>query len=202
MVLPHSLRNALLIAFTSTALAACDSGAPPSRNDKTQAPTAEQAKAPASLDGEGHLQQGLALVAQAKAQASPTRADMDKLYQQAVDHLEQAKSMLAEDKRPMVLYQALWTAYRERAYLPVTFQQGVDPDQGVIPVNMQWMRKALAVFEEAKKRFPNDSALNGVALEADQEALMKVYATNAERQWKELRESGYRKPEEYSKPSQ
>jgi tetratricopeptide (TPR) repeat protein len=154
-----------------------------------------------SKDPQIYLQLGLSCYQEAQALTNnPKRETLEELYKQAIENLEKAKSLFEDGKQPIELYQALWESYRNLAYLPVTFNQGTDPDYGVVPFNMKNMKKAIETYEEAKAKFPSDPATapeTGNKLAADLKNLEAVYLTNVQRQWNEMNESGYRKPETY-----
>jgi hypothetical protein len=142
------------------------------------------------------LERGLSRYQETQQLTQADRKTLEQRYQQVIDDLEKAKSELAENERSPELYQALWQSYRDLALLPVRFQQGTDPAQGVVPRNMQLMKKALAVFAEGKARYPDAPMLGTEAdakLQADLKELESVYVANVQRQWDELNESGYRK---------
>ncbi|HWP48876.1 MAG TPA: hypothetical protein VNM22_17105 [Candidatus Limnocylindrales bacterium] len=153
-----------------------------------------------SKDPQVYLQLGLSYYQEAQALNNPKRETLEELYKQAIENLEMAKSLFEDRKQPLQLYQALWESYRNLAYLPVTFNQGTDPDYGVVPFNMKNMKKAIETYEEAKARYPSDPATapeTGNRLSTDLKNLEAVYLANVQRQWNEMNESGYRKPETY-----
>ncbi len=153
-----------------------------------------------SKDPQVYLQLGLSYYQEAQTLHNPKRETLEELYKQAIENLEMAKSLFEDGKQPIQLYQALWESYRNLAYLPVTFNQGTDPDYGVVPFNMKNMKKAIETYEEAKARYPSDPATapeTGNRLSTDLKNLEAVYLANVQRQWNEMNESGYRKPETY-----
>jgi len=153
-----------------------------------------------SQDPQVYFQLGLTYYDQARRLDNPQREALEDLYQRAIENLENARNFFEEDKRPIQLYRALWESYRNLAYLPVTFNQGTDPDKGVVPLNMKHMKKAIEIYEEAKAKYPSDPAVAveiGDKLSTDMKNLEAVYLANVQRQWDEMNESGYRKPETY-----
>jgi hypothetical protein len=140
-----------------------------------------------------HLQLGLTYYQQALLQTDASRQTLEALYSQTIEQLEQAKTLLSQEQQSFELYQALWTSYRNLAFLPVTFEQGVDPDNGVVPVNMKQMRQALTIAGEAKTHYAQESDVISAAeaeLQKDLSELEKVYVANAERQWNQLNQTG------------
>lgn len=153
-------------------------------------------------DPQIYLQLGLSYYDEARALSNAERQPLENLYTQAIENLEMARSLFEADKHPLPLYRALWESYANAAYLPVTFNQGTDPDKGVVPLNMKWMKKAIETYEEAKIKYPSDPSVEsdiGNKLATDLKNLEAVYIANVQRQWEEMRESGYRRPETYNK---
>jgi tetratricopeptide (TPR) repeat protein len=142
---------------------------------------------------QAQLQLGLTYYRQALLQTDAQRQTLETLYARTIEHLEQAKTLLPQEQQPFELYQALWTGYRNLAFMPITFDQGVDPDYGVVPVNMKQMRQALTLAGEAKTHYTQKADVISAAqaeLQKDLSELDKVYVANAERQWNQLNQTG------------
>lgn len=153
-----------------------------------------------SQDPQVYFQLGLSYYEETQTLSNPERDTLENLYKQAIENLEMAHSLFEEDKQPLQLYQALWESYRNLAYLPVMFNQSTDPDQGVVPLNMKYMKKAVEIYKTAKTKYPSDPAVAseiGGKLETDLKDLEAIYVANVQRQWDEMNEAGYRRPETY-----